>query len=188
MIRGMSFHAWSGDYTGTSLSGLITMDANKDCYCGVSSAILLDRDGATFECSFLNGSGWYNAGDAFTITVPSQIVGGGDGTRLVFNGWSVDGNNQSSSTLNLQMNGPHTVIAQYKQQYYLTVLLIKVFLREQVGMMLALMRRSVSQHPLVQVIGVNMVFNGWQGRRAIIKSIDAGYDGWSKDCDGNLEN
>ena len=47
----------------------------------------------------MNGSGWYNAGDAATLTVPSQTVGGADGTRLVFNGWSVDGNNQAGSRI-----------------------------------------------------------------------------------------
>ena len=47
----MSSHGWSGDYTGTSLSGSITMDAIEDGYGGLSIAILLDRDCAAFECS-----------------------------------------------------------------------------------------------------------------------------------------
>jgi hypothetical protein len=82
----------------------------------------------------------------------------------VFNGWSVDGSlNQAGSTLSLQMNAPHTVIAQYNQQYYLTV-------QSQQGVASgsgwyeagSSAQISVSTPPS-PMFGANYVFNGWVG-------------------------
>jgi hypothetical protein len=157
------FSRWSGDYTGTSLSGLIMMDANKTVTAVYQAQYYLTVTVHPSNAASMNGSGWYNAGDAVTITVPTQTIGGGNGTRLVFNGWSVEGNNQTGSTLNLQMNGPHTVTAQYKQQYYLTV-------NTDQGVPLGDGWYDAGTYAPISVstpaspsYGVNMVFNGWQG-------------------------
>jgi ribosomal protein L37E len=97
------------------------------------------------------------------LTVPSQTVGGNDGTRLVFNGWSVDGNNQATSSLSLQMNAPHTVVAQYKQQYYLTVMSDQG-VPSGAGWYDAGTDAPISvSTPTSPSFGVNVVFNGWQG-------------------------
>jgi len=110
------------------------------------------------------GNGWFNAGDTASVSIPSQVVSQNPGSQLVFNGWSVDGSsNQAGSTLSLQMNTPHSVIAQYKQQYYLTVSTDQGTVSGQgwydVGSNVPI---TVSTPPS-PMFGVSYVFNGWQG-------------------------
>lgn len=157
------FSHWSGDYTGTSLSGSITMDASKTVTAVYQSQYYLTVTVQPSNAPSPQGSGWYNAGDTVPLTAPSQTGGGSDGTRLAFNGWSVDGNNQASSTLNLQMNAPHTAVAQYKQQYYLTVLTDQG-VPSGSGWYDAGTYAPISvSTPASPSFGVNMSFNGWQG-------------------------
>lgn len=156
------FSGWKGDYTGASLSGSITMDAPKTATAIYQMQYLLTVSAQPSNAPSPQG-GWYNAGDNVPLTVPSQTVGGSDGSRLAFNGWSVDGNNQAGSTLNLQMNTPHTVVAQYKQQYYLTVTTDQG-VPSGAGWYDAGTNApiSVSTTPGPSY-GVNIAFNGWQG-------------------------
>ena len=68
------------------------------------------------------GEGWYVSTDSVTAgPVPSSIPGG-DGTRYVFQQWTVDNAPVSGNTVQISMNNPHTVVAHYKTQYMLTVL------------------------------------------------------------------
>jgi len=109
------------------------------------------------------GGGWYNGGSTATITAPSQNVNMGSGSQLVFNGWTVDGNNQGGSTLTLQMNAPHTVVAQYVQQYYLTVQSPQGVTSGQ-GWYNAGTNAPISvSTPPSPMFGVSYVFDGWQG-------------------------
>ena len=176
--RYVFFH-WSGDYTGASLSGSITMDASKTVTAVYQLQYLLT---VTVQPSNVpsspQGGGWYNAGDTAMLTVSSQTIGGSDGARLVFNGWSVDGNSQATSSLSLQMDAPHTVVAHYKQQYYLTV-------TSDHGVpsgagwydagAIAPIRVST---PTSTSFGVSVVFNGWQGSvQSSSQSIQVVMDG-----------
>jgi uncharacterized repeat protein (TIGR02543 family) len=109
------------------------------------------------------GSGWHNAGDTVPLTAPSQIVGGSDGTRLVFNGWSVDGNSQTGSVLSLQVNAPHSVTAQYKQQYYLKITTDQGVASGE-GWYDAGSTAQVSvTTPESSTYGVKILFTGWTG-------------------------
>lgn len=157
------FSQWSGDYTGTSLSGSVTMDGSKTVTAVYQLQYLLTVSVQPSNAPSPQGSAWYNAGDSASLSVPSQTVGGNDGTRMAFVGWSVDGNSQVTPTLNLQMNGPHTVVAQYKQQFYLTIATDQGAPSGQgwydAGTYAAV---NVSTPPSPSY-GVNMVFNGWQG-------------------------
>ncbi len=81
----------------------------------------------------------------------------------MFSGWTVDGNNQGGSTLSLQMNAPHTVVAQYTQQYYLTVQSPQGVTSGQ-GWYNAGSNAQISvSTPPSPMFGVNWVFDGWQG-------------------------
>ena len=64
--------------------------------------------------------GWYDAGSAATFAITSIIVDYGNGTRRLFSGWTGDYNGGDSiGTLN--MDGPKTVTANWKTQYFLTI-------------------------------------------------------------------
>jgi uncharacterized repeat protein (TIGR02543 family) len=110
------------------------------------------------------GAGWFNAGSTASISVPSATVNQNPGSQLVFTGWTVDGSsNQGGSTLSLQMNSPHVVMAQYTQQYYLTVQSQQGTTSGQ-GWYNAGSNAQISvTTPPSPMFGVNWVFDGWQG-------------------------
>lgn len=158
------FTGWTGDYSGSGTSGSITMNTAKT----ITAVYQLQYYAAVSQqpttAPSPQGGGWFNAGDTASISVPSQTVSQNAGSQLVFNGWSVDGNsNQAGSTLSLQMNAPHTVIAQYKQQYYLTVSTDQGTVSGQ-GWYDAGTNAQISATPPPNPsFGVSIVFNGWQG-------------------------
>jgi hypothetical protein len=156
------FKGWSGDYSGASASASITMDSSKTVTAAYQMQYLLTVTAQPSNAPSPQGGGWYNAGDTAPLAVPSQTVGGSDGTRLVFNGWSVDGGN-SGSTASLQMNAPHTVTTMYKQQYYLTVMSDQG-VPSGAGWYDAGTYAPISvSTPANPSYGVSLVFNGWQG-------------------------
>ncbi|HKM76188.1 MAG TPA: hypothetical protein VJZ32_07210, partial [Candidatus Bathyarchaeia archaeon] len=116
------FQGWSGGYTGSATSGSVTMTSSATVTANFQPQYLLTLSAQPSGAPSPQGSGWFNAGSTASISIPSQIVSQNAGSQLVFNGWTVDGSsNQGGSTSSLQMNSPHVVIAQYAQQYYLTV-------------------------------------------------------------------
>ena len=116
------FQGWTGGYTGTATSGSITMTSSSTVTAVYQPQYLLTLSAQPSGSPSPQGSGWFNAGSTASISVPSQTVSQNAGSQLVFSGWTVDGSSsQGGSTLSLQMNAPHVVVAQYTQQYYLTV-------------------------------------------------------------------
>jgi len=61
---------------------------------------------------------WYDEGVMIQLSVNSTEIPQGDGTRLVFRGWS---NNASDPTINLTVHGPTAVEALWKRQFLLQV-------------------------------------------------------------------
>jgi len=154
------FSHWGGDYSGTGLGGTITMDRSKTItaiyqlqyYCSITSNALSPQ-----------GTGWYNEGDTLSLTVPIQ-VGGNDGRRFVFDKWVIDGeSSQTSTALTLQMNTPHTVVAQYKQQFYLKVATDQGVPSGEGWYDANTDARISVSTPESPSYGVKIVFNGWQG-------------------------
>jgi len=158
------FSRWSGDYSGVGPTGTITMDASKTVTAVYQLQYYLTVASQPSTAPSPNGFGWYNAGDMVALRISSQIVGGDGGTRLVFNQWNMDGaNSQTSPALSLQMNGPHTVVAQYKQQYYLMVSSDQG-VPSGTGWYDAGSNAQISvSTPVNPSYGVSMIFNGWQG-------------------------
>jgi ribosomal protein L40E len=157
------FSHWSGDYSGSSSTGTVTMDASKTVTATYQLQYYLTVTVQPSNAPLSIGSAWYNAGEPVALTAPPQTVGGTDGTRLMFNGWIVDGNSQLGSSLNLQMDAPHTVAVQYKQQYYLTVS-TEQGVPSGEGWYDAGTQAQISVSPPASPsYGVNIVFNGWQG-------------------------
>jgi hypothetical protein len=156
------FSHWSGDYSGQASSGTITMDAAKTVTAVYQLQYSLTVD-TPANVPSIPGSGWYNSDDSTTLTVSSQIVGGTD-SRLVFTGWNVDGNNSTTSpTLSVQMNAPHTVNAQYKQQYYITVSSDQGATYGTGWYDAGAYAEISATTPPSPSYGISMVFNGWNG-------------------------
>ena len=156
------FSHWSGDYSGQGLSGTITMDSAKTVTAVYQMQYYLAINMPT-NITSIQGTGWYNVGDSATLTAPSLVVAEPD-SRLVFNGWSVDGVNSSmNDSLVILMNIPHTVNALYKQQYYLTVT-SDLGSTMGTGWYDAGSQAEISAStPPSPAYGINMVFAGWNG-------------------------
>ncbi len=158
------FQGWTGGYTGSATSGSITMTSSSTVTAVYQPQYLLTLSAQPSGAPSPQGSGWFNSGSTASISVPSQTVSQNPGSQLVFNGWMVDGSsNQGGSTLSLQMNSPHVVIAQYTQQYYLTVQSPQGVTSGQ-GWYNAGSNAQISvSTPSSPMFGVNWVFDGWQG-------------------------
>ena len=158
------FSRWKGDYSGTGSTAALTMDKSKTVTAVYQLQYYLTVGAQPSTAPSPNGLGWFNAGDTATVTLPAQIVGGDGGARLVFDQWNVDGANvQKTSVFSLPMNAPHTVIAQYKQQYYLSVSSDQG-VPSGTGWYDAGSNAQISvSAPPNPSYGVNLVFSGWNG-------------------------
>jgi len=111
------------------------------------------------------GTGWYNAGDTVTVTSGGQMIGSGnDRSRLVLQGWSVDGQTtQPDASLMLKMDTPHAVTAEYKQQYYLKVMTDQGSPFGEGWYDAGTTAQIYVSSPVSTTYGVSILFNGWQG-------------------------
>ncbi len=157
------FQGWTGAYSGTGNTGSITMTSSQTVTAQYQQQYFASVTQQPSAAPTPQGGGWYNAGSTASISVPSQTVSQNAGSQLVFNGWTVDGNNQGGSTLSLQMNAPHTVVAQYTQQYYLTVQSPQGVTSSQGWYNAGSNAQFSVSTPPSPMFGVNWVFDGWQG-------------------------
>ncbi|MGA8855730.1 MAG: hypothetical protein WB643_01050 [Candidatus Bathyarchaeia archaeon] len=157
------FSHWGGDYSGVGSSGTVTVNGAMKVTAVYQSQYYLSVQTQPQSAPVPQGAGWYNAGDTATLNSASQPVGDSS-SRIVFQGWSVDGqSNQSGSSLSVNMNAPHSVTADYKQQYYLTVQSDQGVPYGQ-GWYDAGSTAQISvSTPISTSYGVSIVFNGWQG-------------------------
>lgn len=157
------FSHWTGDYSGQGLSGTVIMDSAKTVTAVYQLQYYLTVNSPS-NASSIQGSGWYNSGDSATLTLQSLIVGATDSSRLVFNGWNVDETTgPTSSALTIQMNAPHNVTAQYKQQYYLTVVSDQGPTSGTGWYDAGTQTQISASTPPSPAYGISMVFNGWTG-------------------------
>jgi hypothetical protein len=157
------FSHWTGDFSGSALTGSVTMDAAKTVTAVYQLQYYLSVNAQPSNAPSPQGSDWFNAGDSAMISIPSQTVDNG-GARLVFNGWSVDGTmSQTGPAVTVQMNAPHTVVAEYKQQYYLTVSSEQGSVSGEGWYDAGSSVQISASTPPNPSYGINMVFNGWQG-------------------------
>lgn len=158
------FSQWTGDYSGSGLTGSVTMNAAKTVTAVYQLQYYLSLNAQPSSAPSLQGSGWFNASTSAVISIPSQVVPGNSGSQLVFSGWTVDGGmDQTGSTLTIQMNAPHTVTAQYTQQYFLTVSSNQGSVSGQGWYNAGSTAQISASTPPSPSYGVSMVFNGWQG-------------------------
>lgn len=157
------FSHWSGDYSGVGTSGTLTMNSARKVTAVYQMQYYLTVSSQQTSVPAPQGAGWYNAGDTATVTSPGEMFGDSQ-SRLVFQGWSVDGQTaQSGSTLSVTMDAPHSAQAQYKQQYYLTVSTDQGVPYGQGWYDAGSTAQIYVSTPVSTSYGVSIVFNGWQG-------------------------
>jgi hypothetical protein len=158
------FSHWSGDYTGTGSSGTVTVNGAMAITAVYQPQYYLSVQVQPQNAPTPQGQGWYNAGSTASLPSPAQTVGGDGGSRLVFQGWSVDGQEpQSGPSLNLVMNSPQNVTAVYGQQYYLNVQTDQGVASGSGWYDAGSTAQIYVSTPVSTSYGVSIVFNGWQG-------------------------
>ncbi len=158
------FSHWSGDYSGVGTSGSITMNGARKIIAVYQLQYSLTVNAQPQSVPVPQGAGWYNAGDTAMLTSPGQTVASDSGSRLVFQGWSVDGQGtQTGATLSVKMDAPHSATALYNQQYYLKVLTDQGVPFGEGWYDAGTSAQIYVTTPVSTSYGVNIVFNGWQG-------------------------
>ena len=66
------------------------------------------------------GGGWYNSGSVAPVSLKDSEVDEGQGTRLIFTGWSGDASG-SNLTANIFMDSAKVAIASWRTQFLLTI-------------------------------------------------------------------
>ncbi len=81
----VSFAGWSGNATGTSLSGTFTMDGPRTASAEWEREYLVT---VTSDVGTVTGGGWYAAGATVTLGAPAQATA--NGQTYTFAGWTGD--------------------------------------------------------------------------------------------------
>lgn len=158
------FSHWSGDYSGVGSSGTVTVNGATKITAVYQLQYYLSVQSQPQGAPTTQGQGWYNSGDTATLQNSGQTIGGDGGRRLVFQGWSVDGQGaQSGPSLNLVMNSAHSVTALYGQQYLLNVQTDQGVAYGSGWYDSGNTAQIYASTPVSTSYGVNIVFNGWQG-------------------------
>ena len=158
------FSHWSGDFSGVGSSGTVTVNGAMTITAVYQEQYYLTVTAQPQSAPTPQGQGWYNASDTATLQNAGQTVGGNGGDRLLFQGWSVDGQNpQPSSSLSVVMNSPHSVTALYAQQYYLNVQTDQGVAYGSGWYDSGTTAQFSVSTPVSATYGVSIVFNGWQG-------------------------
>ena len=158
------FSHWSGDYSGVGTSGTVTVNNAMKITAVYQLQNLLTVNAQPQNAPVPQGAGWYNAGDTATLQSSGQTIGGDSGSRLAFQGWSIDGQaTQPSPTLVVKMDAPHTVTLVYNQQYYLNVQTDQGTAVGSGWYNAGSTAQVYASPPTSTSYGVNILFNGWQG-------------------------
>jgi len=117
----------------------------------------INRNGGT-----TSPGGWNNANSAVTVAASSPSNVTEQASRLMFNGWSGD-ISASSTSITLNMTKPETLTANWKQQYYVSII-SPVGSVSGSGWYDAGTPATISlRSALVQQNNVRQVFAGWSG-------------------------
>jgi hypothetical protein len=158
------FSHWSGGYSGVGSSGTVTVNGATAITAVYQVQYYLSVQSQPQSAPAPQGQGWYNSGDTASLQNSGQTIGGDGGSRLVFQGWSVDGQGtQSGPSLNLVMNSSHNVTAVYGQQYYLNVQTDQGVASGSGWYDSGSTAQIYVSTPVSTSYGVSIVFNGWQG-------------------------
>jgi len=108
------FTSWSDGHTSPSRTLTIAADASYTANYTTQHYLTVDSDQGDPA-----GEGWYDEGSDVDIET-AQTISDGD-TRFVFSAWTIDGDDESDSTVTVTMDAPHTAVASYTTQHYFSV-------------------------------------------------------------------
>jgi hypothetical protein len=114
------FSYWSGDFSGTSPSGTVTMTSAKSVVANYQLQNFLKVSVDPVGIASVTGDGWYLPTDSVTVGPVLLSISGGDGIRYVFQQWTVDSAPATGNSVEITMDSPHTLVAHYGTQYLLT--------------------------------------------------------------------
>jgi len=114
------FSYWSGDFSGASPSGTVTMTSAKSVVATYQLQNFVKVSVEPTGIASATGEGWYLPTESVTVGPPSSSVSGGEGTRYVFQQWTIDSVPVSGNSVQITTDAPHTVVAHYRTQYLLT--------------------------------------------------------------------
>jgi len=114
------FSYWSGDFSGASPSGTVTMTSAKSVVANYQLQNFLKVSVDPMGIASATGEGWYLPTESVTVGPVPSSVSGGEGTRYVFQQWTIDSAPVSGNSVQVITDAPHTVVAHYRTQYLLT--------------------------------------------------------------------
>jgi len=114
------FSYWSGDFSGASPSGTVTMTSAKSVVANYQLQNFLKVSVDPMGIASATGEGWYLPTESVTVGPVPSSVSGGEGTRYVFQQWTIDSAPVSGNSVQVMTDEPHTIVAHYKTQYLLT--------------------------------------------------------------------
>jgi len=113
------FTQWSGDASGAgSTSNGIVMNGPRTATANWNTQYYLT---VTSTYGTTGGAGWYDNGTSAYASVSTGFVSGEAGARHAFAGWSGDASGSDLTSNAITMNAPKTAKADWKVQYYLTM-------------------------------------------------------------------
>jgi len=113
-----TFNSWTGDYAGSFTTGTVSMNAPKTVTATWKTQFLLTIDPKDGQVD--KSTQWLDSGTTVSVTAlsPSKTIE--KKSRLVFLGWQ-GAATSTSNAVTLVMDGPKSLTATWRWQYYLTV-------------------------------------------------------------------
>jgi len=115
------FSSWSGDFSGATPSGTVTMNSPKTVVANYQLQNFLEVSVDPQGIASATGEGWYLPTESVSVGPVPASISGGEGARYVFQQWMIDDAPVSGNSVQVVMDLPHTVVAHYKTQYMLAV-------------------------------------------------------------------
>ena len=112
------FSSWTGDYSGSSLTGSVSMSSPKTVTATWRTQYLLTIDPKGGQVD--KTTQWADSGTTASVTATSPCNVIQKNSRLVFTGWQ-GALTSTSNTVAIVLDSPKILIATWKSQYYLTV-------------------------------------------------------------------
>jgi hypothetical protein len=115
------FSYWSGDFSGSSTSGTITIDRSKTVIANYKASHRLQVKSSPMDVLGFIEDSWYEEGETRVVQSAPEIINADQGERYVFVSWYVDRLKVAGNPISVEIDEPHIVEARYGTQYYLDV-------------------------------------------------------------------